>query len=161
LKMHGPSCKMEWGVYGQMSGILQSFSLSDWGKPQNNRYDSWSQSQDLNLRASWYEATTPRSLFSLPSVNWICWLPPQPPPHLEQNSWAHHCLVHWFRMHSTLVVPWIWLRHVHFNFFFCVNKFGYVCMKTNKCASYSFILLIIYGSCYMFRHYIAIFREHS
>jgi hypothetical protein len=33
--------------------------------------------------------------------------------------------------------------------------------KTNKCNSYSFSLLIMYGSSYMFRHYTARFREHS
>ena len=33
-------------------------------------------------------------------------------------------------------------------------------MKTNKYINYSFSLLIMYGSSYMFRHYIAIFREH-
>jgi hypothetical protein len=36
----------------------------------------------------------------------------------------------------------------------------YAC-KTNKYTNYSFSLLIIYGSSYMFRHYIAIFRELS
>src|SRR5215510_1924062 len=35
------------------------------------------------------------------------------------------------------------------------------CIKTNKYANYSFSLLIMYGSSYMFRHYIAIFRERS
>jgi hypothetical protein len=33
--------------------------------------------------------------------------------------------------------------------------------KTNKYTNYSFILLIMYVSSYMFQHYIAIFREHS
>jgi uncharacterized membrane protein (DUF2068 family) len=33
--------------------------------------------------------------------------------------------------------------------------------KTNKCTNYSFNLLIKYGSSYMFRHYIATFRERS
>jgi hypothetical protein len=33
--------------------------------------------------------------------------------------------------------------------------------KTNKYTHYSFILLIMYGSSYMFRHYIAILRERS
>jgi hypothetical protein len=33
--------------------------------------------------------------------------------------------------------------------------------KTNKYTNYSFSLLIMYGSSYMFRHYIAIFRERS
>jgi hypothetical protein len=32
---------------------------------------------------------------------------------------------------------------------------------TNKYTNYSFSLLIVYGSCYMFRHYIAVFRERS
>jgi hypothetical protein len=34
-------------------------------------------------------------------------------------------------------------------------------MKTNKYTNYSFSLLIVYGSSYMFRHYIAILRERS
>jgi hypothetical protein len=33
--------------------------------------------------------------------------------------------------------------------------------KTNKYTNFSFSLLIMYGSPYMFRHYIAIFRERS
>jgi hypothetical protein len=33
--------------------------------------------------------------------------------------------------------------------------------KTNKYTNYSLSLLIMYGSSYMFRHYIAIFRERS
>jgi hypothetical protein len=33
--------------------------------------------------------------------------------------------------------------------------------KTNKYTNYSFSLLIMYGSSYMLRHYIAIFRERS
>jgi hypothetical protein len=34
-------------------------------------------------------------------------------------------------------------------------------LKTNKYTNYSFSLLIMYGSSYMFWHYIAIFRERS
>src|SRR5215831_12733714 len=34
-----------------------------------------------------------------------------------------------------------------------------ICMKHNKYTNYSFSLLIMYGSSYMFRHYIGIFRE--
>jgi hypothetical protein len=33
--------------------------------------------------------------------------------------------------------------------------------KTNKCNDYSFTLLIMYGSSYTFRYYIAILRERS
>jgi hypothetical protein len=33
--------------------------------------------------------------------------------------------------------------------------------KTNKYTNYSFSLLIMYGTSYMFRHYIAILRERS
>jgi hypothetical protein len=33
--------------------------------------------------------------------------------------------------------------------------------KTNKYTNYSFSLLIMYDSYYMFRHYIANLREHS
>jgi hypothetical protein len=32
-------------------------------------------------------------------------------------------------------------------------------VKTNKCTNYSFELLIMYGSSYTFRHYIAILRK--
>jgi hypothetical protein len=34
-------------------------------------------------------------------------------------------------------------------------------LKANKYTNYSFSVLIMYGSFYMFWHYIAIFREHS
>jgi hypothetical protein len=34
-------------------------------------------------------------------------------------------------------------------------------LKTNKYTNYSFSLLIMYGSSYMFRHYIAILRERT
>jgi TRAP-type C4-dicarboxylate transport system permease small subunit len=33
--------------------------------------------------------------------------------------------------------------------------------KSNKYTNYLLIVLIMYGSFYMFRHYIANFREHS
>jgi hypothetical protein len=33
--------------------------------------------------------------------------------------------------------------------------------KINRYTNYSFSSLIMYGSSYMFRHYIAIFRERS
>jgi hypothetical protein len=33
--------------------------------------------------------------------------------------------------------------------------------KTNKYTNYSFSLLIMYGSSYMFRHYVAILGDHS
>jgi hypothetical protein len=36
-----------------------------------------------------------------------------------------------------------------------------ICVKTNKYTNYSFSLFIMYGSSYMFRNYIAIFRERS
>jgi hypothetical protein len=36
-----------------------------------------------------------------------------------------------------------------------------ICVKTNKYTNYSFSLLIMYGSSYMFRHYFAILRERS
>src|SRR5215475_8403618 len=36
-----------------------------------------------------------------------------------------------------------------------------ICAKANKYTNYSFSLLIMYGSSYIFRHYIAIFRERS
>jgi hypothetical protein len=36
-----------------------------------------------------------------------------------------------------------------------------MCVKTNEHTNYSFGLLIMYGNSYMFRYYIAIFRERS
>src|SRR5215510_15603747 len=36
-----------------------------------------------------------------------------------------------------------------------------ICVKTNKYTNYSFSLLNMYGSSYIFRHYIAILRERS
>jgi hypothetical protein len=39
--------------------------------------------------------------------------------------------------------------------------FVHICVKTNKYTNYSFNLLIMYGSSYMFRHYIAILGERS
>jgi hypothetical protein len=46
------------------------------------------------------------------------------------------------------------------DFFFKYPNVIYV-WKTNKCTDYSFNLLIMYGSSYMFRHYVATFRERS
>jgi hypothetical protein len=40
-------------------------------------------------------------------------------------------------------------------------NFVNICVKNNKYTNYSFTLLIMYGSSYMFRHYIAILRERS
>jgi hypothetical protein len=63
----------------------------------------------------------------------------------ELNPSAQRCLTRFFTSafaHRTL----------HF-----VN----ICVKTNKYTNYSFSLLIMYGSSYMFRHYIAIIRELS
>jgi hypothetical protein len=37
----------------------------------------------------------------------------------------------------------------------------FLCVKTNKCTNYSFNLLSMYSSSYMFRYYIAILRERS
>jgi hypothetical protein len=37
----------------------------------------------------------------------------------------------------------------------------YVCVKKKKYTNYSFNVLIMYGSSYMFRYYIAILRERS
>jgi hypothetical protein len=36
-----------------------------------------------------------------------------------------------------------------------------ICVKTNNCNNYSFSLLIMYGSSYMFRHYSVMFKERS
>jgi hypothetical protein len=49
-------------------------------------------------------------------------------------------------------------------FFLCpviMNILYSIRVKTNKCTNYSFNLLIIYSSSYIFQHYIAILREHS
>jgi hypothetical protein len=42
-----------------------------------------------------------------------------------------------------------------------VHFFNTYALKTNKYTNYSFSLLIMYGSSYMFRHYIAILMERS
>jgi hypothetical protein len=52
----------------------------------------------------------------------------------------------WFLLGILLLEPWISLIYA---------------WKTNKYTNYSFALLIMYGSSYMFRHYIAILRERS
>jgi hypothetical protein len=63
----------------------------------------------------------------------------------ELNPSAQRCLT-WFLVGILLLEPCISLIYA---------------WKTNKCNNYSFSLLIMSGSSYMFRHYIAIFREHS
>jgi hypothetical protein len=63
----------------------------------------------------------------------------------ELNPTAQRCLTK-FLMGILLLEPCISLIYA---------------WKTNKYNNYSFILLIMYGSSYMFRHYIAIFRERS
>jgi hypothetical protein len=47
------------------------------------------------------------------------------------------------------------------NFASLTVHFVNICVKPNKYTNYSFSLLIMYGSSYMFRYYIAIFRERS
>jgi hypothetical protein len=48
----------------------------------------------------------------------------------------------------------------YWGFYFLNRAFHYYMRaKTNKYTNYSFILLIMCGSLYMFRHYIAIIRE--
>jgi hypothetical protein len=63
----------------------------------------------------------------------------------ELNPFAQRCLTR-FLLRILLLEPWISLMYA---------------WKANKYNIYSFSLLIIYGNSYMFRHYIAIFREHS
>jgi hypothetical protein len=63
----------------------------------------------------------------------------------ELNPSAQRCLT---RSFTADFASWT----VHF-----VN----ICVKTNKCNNYSFSLLIMYGSSYMFRHYIAISGSFS
>jgi hypothetical protein len=63
----------------------------------------------------------------------------------ELNPSAQRCLTRFF-LGIFLLEPYISLIYA---------------FKTNKYTSYSFSLLIMYGSSYMFRHYIAIFRERS
>jgi hypothetical protein len=63
----------------------------------------------------------------------------------ELNPSAQRCLTRFFtRDFASLTV--------HF-----VN----ICVKNNKYTNYLFSLLIMYGSSYMFRHYIAILKERS
>jgi hypothetical protein len=52
------------------------------------------------------------------------------------------------------ILQWILLHEP------CISLLIYA-WKTNKYTNYSFSLLIMYSSSYMFRHYIAILREHS
>jgi hypothetical protein len=59
----------------------------------------------------------------------------------ELNPLAQRCLTRYFTG-----------DFVHF-----VN----ICVKTQQITNYSFSLLIMYGSSYMFRRYIVIFRERS
>jgi hypothetical protein len=63
----------------------------------------------------------------------------------ELNPSAQRCLTRFF-MGILLLEPRISLIYA---------------WKTNKCYNYSFSLLIMYGSSYMFRHYIAILRKRS
>jgi hypothetical protein len=71
-----------------------------------------------------------------------CQLNPSTP---ELNPSAQRCLTR-FLLGSLLLEPSILKIYA---------------LKTNKYTNYSFSLLITYGSSYMFRHYIAIFRERS
>jgi hypothetical protein len=52
-------------------------------------------------------------------------------------------------------------RFFYWLFCFLNLHFINICGKTNKYTNYSFSLLITYSRSYMFRHYIAIFRERS
>jgi hypothetical protein len=63
----------------------------------------------------------------------------------ELNPYAQRCLTR-FLLGILLLEPCISLIYA---------------WKTNKCNNYPFSLLIMYGSSYMFRHYIAILRERS
>jgi hypothetical protein len=51
------------------------------------------------------------------------------------------------------------LHTITFSLASWTKHFVNICVKTNKCNNYSFNLLIMYGSSYMFRHYIAILKE--
>jgi hypothetical protein len=64
---------------------------------------------------------------------------------LELNPSVQHCRMRFFLLGIFLLESCILLIYV---------------WKTNKCNNYSFSVLILYGSSYMFRHYIAILREH-
>jgi hypothetical protein len=67
------------------------------------------------------------------------------PLRTELNSSAQRCLTR-FLLEILLLEPCISLIYT---------------WKTNKRNNYPLILLILYGSFYMFRHYIAILRERS
>jgi hypothetical protein len=64
----------------------------------------------------------------------------------ELNSSAQRCLTRYFLLGILLLEPCILLIYAR---------------KTNKYTNYSFSLLIMYGSSYMFRPYIVILRESS
>jgi hypothetical protein len=52
-------------------------------------------------------------------------------------------------------------RHFFTDVRWVALKLFYICVKTNKCTNYSFSLLVICDSFYMFQHYIVILRERS
>jgi hypothetical protein len=58
------------------------------------------------------------------------------------------------------IYEYVWTKFFTGDFVSLTVHFVNICMK-NKYTNYSFSLLIMYGSSYMFRHYIAIFRERS
>jgi hypothetical protein len=64
----------------------------------------------------------------------------------ELNPSAQRCLTRFFLLEILLLEPCISLIYA---------------WKTNKYTNYSFRLLIVYGTSYMIRHYIAILRECS
>jgi hypothetical protein len=64
----------------------------------------------------------------------------------ELNPSMQHCRTRIFLLGILLLEPCISLIYA---------------WKTNKYTNYSFSLLIVYGSFYMFRHYIVILMEHS
>jgi hypothetical protein len=64
----------------------------------------------------------------------------------ELNPSAQRCLTRFIFTGILLLEPYISLIYA---------------WKTNKYTNYSFSLLIMYGSSYMFQHYFAIYRERS
>jgi hypothetical protein len=76
----------------------------------------------------------------------VCWgISTSNPLTLELNPSALRCLTR-FLLGILLLEP-------------CISST--YAWKTNKYTNYSFSLLIMYGTSYMFRHYIAILRERS
>jgi hypothetical protein len=98
----------------------------------------------ISVRTAYYWSITRPRWYSTFHNTWLdTWPHILKPLTPELNPFAQRCLTR-FLLGILLLKPCISLIYA---------------WKTNKYTNYSFSLLIMYGSSYMFRHYIAIFRE--